>query len=356
MLSQQDRESLSTPERVNIGSYHAWRSQHASEFVVDIDARPLVALIEAAFAGSRVYELMSIQRPGDLLHYLWVDFSGLDQEVINHVSGHVNHKKLFPSKLPVTLKGISFTEFDDCFFWADDDTYPFAVTWLWHRESGYWSEKLPQLLSLTRKMQAGLRGADDFLLKHEISLIDAQKHRRDFLVSPERQAVLSDSVTSQTGLPKDLFQLIGKLIKRDDVQSVSCPFDDFALWRELVAEQVRRARKLSVPPQQALTLNGPDCGLPDVIAGDWGGEIHIPYEGVCEADLFILPKWFNLFPDRAMGSNGSLSKAAGGRMCHYVLSDRDYGELDAATRETYGGWHLYRSKLPYTPKNILGSA
>ena len=100
---------------MNIGSYYGWRSQHASEFVVDIDARPLVALIEAASAGSRVYELMSIQRPGDLLHYLWVDFSRLDQEVINHVSGHVNHKKLFPSKPPVTLKSISFTGFDGCF-------------------------------------------------------------------------------------------------------------------------------------------------------------------------------------------------------------------------------------------------
>lgn len=356
MLSKQDREFLSTPERVNIGSYHAWRSENASEFVVGINARPLVALIEAAFSGSGVYELMSIQRPGDLLHYLWVDLSGLDLDVIQYVEDLVNSRKPFPSKSPEKLASMSFTEFDGCFFWAGDDTYPFAVSWLRHRESAYWSEKLPPLLALTRKMQDELRGADDFLLKHEISLIDAQKHRRDFLASPERQAVLSNSVTAQTELPKDLFQLIGKLIKQDDVQSVSCPFDDFALWRELVAEQVRRAHKLGVPPQQALTLNGPDSGLSHVIAEDWGGEIHIPYEGVCEADLFILPKWFNLFPDRAMGSNGSLSKAVGGRMCHYVLSDRDYGELDAATRETCGGWHLYRSKLPYTQKNILSSA
>lgn len=350
MLSKQDRESLTTPERVNIGSYQAWRSQQTSEFAVGIDARPLATLIDAAFSGSRVYELMSIQRPGDLLHYLWIDLTGLGQDVVNFVGNAARSGPSLRPGVPATMESMPFTEFDACFFWAGDDTNPIAVPWLEHRESAYWSEKLSSLFALTSKMQAGLRDVDDFLLKHEISLIDVRKHRRDFLASPERQSVLLKPAKTQTELPGELFQLIIKLINQDDVQSVSCPFDDFALWRELVTEQVRRSCNFGVPPQQAFELNGPDSGLPDVVAGDWGGEIHIPYEGVCEADLFILPKWFKFSPDGAMGSTGRLSRAVGGRECRYVLCDRDYGELDAATREICCGWNLYRSKLPFIKK------
>lgn len=354
MLSTEERKKLTEPERLPIGRYQTRGTARACEFAVDIDACPLITLMEAASCGSRVYELMSIRRPGDLLHYLWIHLSGVDQEIVEYIGDRIASRKPWPSKPPAPLESLPFVDFDDCFFWAGDDTHPFAATWLNHRESAYWPEKLDVLFALARKLQDSLRATNDFLLQHEIGLIDAQKHRRDYLANIERQAILKNAVSAQTTLPQDLFQLVEELVTREEVQSVSCPFDDFALWRVLVTEQVRRSGKLGMPPQQAFTLSGPDSGLRHVAAKDWGGEIHIPYEGACGGDLLILPEWRNFFPEAAMGSKGRLSSAAR-EPCHYVLTTRDYGELDAATRETCGEWFLYRSRLPYSPSNPLGS-
>jgi hypothetical protein len=91
--------------------------------------------------------------------------------------------------------------------------------------------------------------------------------------------------------PAVIFDVIVELIGRDDVRSVSCPFDDPAIWRALVARQVERARATGLPLQEAFALCGPDSGLNQVPFRDWGGKIHIPYEGACGGDLFILPSW-----------------------------------------------------------------
>ena len=119
----------------------------------------------------------------------------------------------------------------------------------------------------------------DYLLQHEINLIDHKRHRIDYLPSIDRLVSWEVMVGPKTTLEKPLFELICKLIKSEKVQSVSCPFQDYALWRVLVEEQVRRAESTGLPPQQALFLSGPDSGLPHIDASNWGGEAHIPYEG-----------------------------------------------------------------------------
>ncbi len=37
---------------------------------------------------------------------------------------------------------------------------------------------------------------------------------------------------------------------------------------------------------------------------------------------------------------------------HYVLIERDYGELDCAERAVVGDWVLYKSTAPYQPWSI----
>ena len=140
-----------------------------------------------------------------------------------------------------------------------------------------------------------------------------------------------------------LRQTIVELAQRNDVRSISCPFEDSELWRSLVAIQVQRAKTMGVSPEQALRLSGPDSGLPGIAPEDWGGDIHIPYEGAASGDLFILPDWWNFFPDNAQ-AGGSLMSACGGRPCHLVLTAVDYGELDSAHRKVIGDWVLYEAK------------
>lgn len=165
--------------------------------------------------------------------------------------------------------------------------------------------------------------------------------RRDDLQSDRR-----------VSLPKPVFDKIAELIQCDDVRSVSCPYDDHEVWRALVAEQVRRAKHSGLGPQEAFTLCGPDGGLWDTPIEAWGGCVHIPYEGTCGGDLFVLPA-YRRFSAENSEKTGRLSSALGGLCCHYLLTPRDFGELSCATRSSVGDWVLYQSKAPYAPCDPL---
>lgn len=147
-------------------------------------------------------------------------------------------------------------------------------------------------------------------------------------------------------LPAAVIALIGELVTRDNVQSVSCPYNNSKVWRLLVAEQVRRAEKFNKPLQEIFTLAGTDGGF-SFDPRQWGGDVHIPYEGACMADLFIAPKWRNFLRET---NSATLS-----RSYHYLLVSRGFGELDCAVRRDVGeGWMLYESTRPYVKVNVLG--
>jgi hypothetical protein len=355
-LNDKEYQELTKPERVDIGTYRAWGpGWRDCEFVIELDARPLAVLAESAALGSRVYEFLSIRRPGDVLHYLWVRLSTVDDEVIAHVierkKANDSYYRHFPDCLPPVTE-IGFAELDRYFVRDGDDTYPFAGEWRNHRDGRYWWQKADYLLETVVKLQTRLRQTTDFLLQNELRPIEQGRHRYDYEVTVKRRSDVTLEIPLQSELPGDLFQTIANLIKLDTVQSVSCPFTDFALWRLLVTEQVQRAQRLGIAPQKAFTLCGPDSGLRHVSAVDWGGSVHIPYEGVCEGDLFIRPEWRVFRPERAQ-HGGSLAGALRMAQCQYVLTSKDYGELQTAKRTVIGEWVLYESNLPYVPSNPL---
>lgn len=159
---------------------------------------------------------------------------------------------------------------------------------------------------------------------------------------------------AQTKPPQDILDLIVRLAKQENVHSVSCPFTDYGLWCELVTEQVRRSFTQGVRPELALALYGPDDGIPLVhdqfcrVDREWGGDIHIPYEGVCSADLFIQPHWFGFDVDYARIAP-TLSQAVFGvnaeayeKSCTYLLTPwLKLGEFACAKRTVIGDWALY---------------
>jgi hypothetical protein len=150
-------------------------------------------------------------------------------------------------------------------------------------------------------------------------------------------------------LPSELIGFLALVIKRADVQSVSFPSTDERLWRLLVDEQILRARCTGLHLQHAFGLSGPDSGLP-FDAADWGGYVHIPYEGLAEADLIVRPKWRALNLNAAMG-DGPLSGAIGGKPCHHLLVKGLHQQVDSASRTQVAGWTFYTSKRPYEPCN-----
>jgi hypothetical protein len=160
-------------------------------------------------------------------------------------------------------------------------------------------------------------------------------------------------VNQQVKLPPPVVEKVLELIRRDDVRSVSCPYDDPGLWQELIVEQVRRATLTGLPLQDAFTLCGPDGGLWDTPVEALGGYVHIPFEGLCGGDLLLRPTWRRFRMAEGIAT-GRLSTAASVRCCYYVLSPEDFGEVPFASRTEVGDWVMYQSKAPYEPCDVFG--
>ncbi len=177
---------------------------------------------------------------------------------------------------------------------------------------------------------------------------------------------------NQSDLPDKLREFILLMARRDDVNSVSCQFHDRRLWEGLLAEQVRRVKLSGKPPKDAFFLCGPDSGihgvarfhpgLEDMPEVEWftgdtleekmGGDIHIPYEGVCGADVFVYPNWRKIYPEAWQKEGAQLDWATSRKECNHLLIDRDLGEAGCATRiEPCEGWWLYSSTAAYKDCN-----
>jgi hypothetical protein len=351
-LTLPDSALLTEPTPLHVGSY--CEKGQLFEFDVEADARPLSLLIEEAGKGRRVYELLSIERPGDLLNYLWIRVTDGAPRLAEYVAVRYKHARR-PNQPIESVSGLPFTEFDSYFMLDGDDTRPDAEIWRTFCGSAVWRQILTSLLSVVRRRQVTLRQQNDFLIQHEISLKVRGLHHLDFAVKVDRDGQLMPGVPAQGTLPPDLFELIVRLAKQEDVRSVSCPFTDYWLWRELVAEQVRRSIARGLEPKAALSLYGPDGGVPFVhdwlcrADREWGGDIHIPCgEGTCSADLFVQPEYFGFsFAEARVAA--TLSQAvfgadaeALGQACTYLLTPSlKLGEIAAAKRTVVGDWVFY---------------
>lgn len=352
------RARLSHPMRLDAGSYQSWGGAGQQPFVVELDVLPLLVLFEDVGRGARVYEALAIRRPGDILHYLRVR----PLQVQDCVAALFDDDGSSFSIGPASGSGyLSLIKFDSQFFWEGDDTRPEASCWLSYRGEDHWRELLSGLFAVVLELQQVLRQAQDYLARREVTKIDAVSHRQDFAAIVPRRCLAHSLIPDQTRLPHELYRAIDDLVGRDDVQSVSCPVADFWLWRRLVTEQVRRGEQGRLLPQIAFTLSGPDEGLAGIPVEDWGGEVHIPFEGACGADLFIQPGWRKTFPE-ADESGGSLSDvvfytgecAEIGNVCHYLLTKKDMGNLRCASRKEIGeGWILYESNRTYEPNPLF---
>jgi hypothetical protein len=314
-------------------------------------------LFEDATKGTRLYEFMSLSRPGDIYHYLRVrtmDVSeGLSREVQRLKPRWVRSRQQDEwgdGYLPLS-------RFDNLFHWDGDDTTPESRCWLQFRAQRYWESTAVKLLTWVKDRQHTLRGASDWLTQREIGYMDRGIHRRDFIADIERRCMATPLNQDSGSLPACVHLLIDELVTRNNVQSVSAPYKDFKLWRRLCMEQLRRADQTGYSPEEAFPLSGPDGGLWHVPFEDWGADVHIPYEGICMADLYIKPDWRrdSLERDAEGGQLVRIFSSFGyevssGQVCHYVLTPDDLGELKCADRTEVGeGWILYQSKQTYEP-------
>lgn len=344
LITEDEHEYLSTAERHETSYLFSYKDKRKCKIVVDIDAKAIASLAEMAFHGCRVYEFMSIKRPGDLLHYLWVTLIDLDDALIKSIKESVDYKYPYEFDIKQTWTSLPFIYFDECFYLQKDDTALANAAWREHIDNEFWYQKLASLYQLISKLQLRLRNVDNFLLQYEIKLADERKHRRDYFKEVERNCSRGLTDFKIDVDTSNFNKTLVKLIAQDDVQSVSCPFGDVNIWRILVEEQIRRSQKLGLPLQKAFALYGPDEGLND-LPEDWGGYLHVPFEGMCDADVVFLPNW-RVFHIEKADSTCRLAKAISMENCRYLFvpNKRDLGEFACASRKNIGNWMLYCQK------------
>lgn len=357
------RAQLLTPKTLDLGSYTGWGTKPDREqnFIIELDAAPLLVLFQEAALSCRVYELLTINRMGDVLHYLRGRPVEVEASVAEIFTGERQHTQDWLHEAPDFKRwGAGYwplVDFDRQFKLYGDDTPPVEVCWRYFWDAGSWQPYVAGLLDSIRIVQSLLRECDDYLISLEATRLDNGMHPLDFLPTIDRDCRVVKQIPEQVELPRAIFELIDELISGDKVQSVACPFDGFWIWRRLFEEQLKRSSKTNAKPQQAFSLSCADSTQVLAPYSAWGAELHRPYEGYCGADLFIKPKWRNTFPD-ADRDGGSLADIVfyGGEiipsvyLCHYLLTDNDLGELKCATRRDIGdGWVLYENKQPYRP-------
>lgn len=114
MLQDADKQVLIKSTRHIVGRYPRYKPSKMCDFMLSTSATPLAALIDDALNGARVYELMSINRPSDVLHYVMVNFSELDSILLERI------RKSFSSRIyskdAQELTNAYFIEFSGCFF------------------------------------------------------------------------------------------------------------------------------------------------------------------------------------------------------------------------------------------------
>ncbi len=317
-----------------------------SRIIVEVDARPLEVLAEAAALGFRVYELMSIQRIGDILYYLELNIVDINSRIQNMVNSSMNTRGDSKPDYHTVPYRVFDSLFEENIYFAE--TYE-AENWLGHRESSEWKQYLTDLLRVVRVLQKRLRGIDDFLLKHEINLIDNDEHEFDLLDEVTRDSSSKFDLDALSPLPGYLLELISDLITRDDVRTVSCHIKDHRLWRIFTTEQIKRVERTGQPHQEVFGICGIDGrNAYQSLSKQWGGEIHSPYEGVCPSDLFIQSGFCGYDPF-VMESTKQLCAAYG--PCRYYLTQIDHGELDATIKTTHTDWFLYESTAVYKPND-----
>ncbi|MFO1264933.1 MAG: hypothetical protein U1E84_16655 [Rhodoferax sp.] len=316
-------------------------------FRIRLDTEPLADLIRATDDAHRVYELLLIDRPGDVWDYVWV----ILDEVPTRVADQVEHARQdarprredWPHPWPDDR--IPFKVFDRFFYWMGDDTSPEDEAWLNHRDSALMQSFAQQALSIARAAQSRLVW-NDHLLRHVVSRIRSGEHPYCYLdraVARERSRGLPPKEAKHTPA---FYQKLSELLRDSDLASVAYRANgDYRVLRMMATEQRRRANLTGHEAGVAMHLSALVNRKIDNEA--WESRIWFFEEGLAHGDLFI--------EGGGLGGNSirSLVEENYRDPGRFIFSIRDEGEIKGFTKETGDGWVLYRKLNPITRRMAL---
>lgn len=316
-------------------------------FRVRLETGPLADLIRATGNAHRVYELLLLDRPGDVWDYVWVVLEAEPPRVADRVA-RVRQEvqpKGADRTHPWPTDRVPFKVFDRLFGWAWDDTDPEDEAWLNHRDSALMRSFSQQALLLARAAQSRLDW-NDHLLRHVASCVKSGGHPYCYLdrdVAREKSQEMAPNEAQHTA---GFYKKLSELLCDADLTSAAYRADgDYRVLRMMATEQRRRANLTGHDAGNALHLS---ALVNNTVSNEaWDSEIWFFEEGLAYGDLFI----------EGGGLGGGNIKAlveshhrVPGK---FILSWRDEGSLDGFTAEAGEGWVLYTKQSPDTRRMAL---
>lgn len=312
-------------------------------FRVRLESSAVFSLINDAINAHRVYELLIIDRPGDIWDYVSVVIEAAPKDVIERIQRvreSSKHKYAEDYPWPETL--IPFTVFDKLFRWAGDDTEHSDEAWLRQRGSAAMSGYAKQLLGVVRHAQSSLDQHDE-LLQHIVAIAKLQNHPFSCL---SRADAIASSASGKPNPPQHtngFYDKLQELLGDPSLPSVAYRASgDYKVLRMLATEQRKRANHKSLPPKEALQISA----LVNHSTNDaaWDSKIRFQLEGLSPGALHIEGGWLG---------GRTLKQVIDERLREppdcYILSIKDEGDIAGYGKELGDGWVLYRRA-----KNLIG--
>jgi len=331
---------------IDFGEVGFHYSKH--RFRVRLDSRPLTHLIEAAKNAHRVYELLLIERPGDIWAYTWVFPEQLSPRVADRVARlRAEHASRNEGRTDEWPEGaVPFLEFDELFHWAWEDTDPEDSAWLTHRGSSVMQTYAEQSLAIVREAQSRLDG-NDHLLRHIAVRARAGKHPYCYLDRRVAIARCRESIPNEPSFSSAFYEKLDELLRDGDLASIAYRgTTDYRLLRLLATEQRRRAERTGHAVGNALHLSA--LASPALDNEAWESEIWFFDEGLAHGDLCIEEG-----RSRVAATIKELVEVHHRVRGKYILSARDEGEIAGFEKEAGEGWVLYRTRAAYSRRKGL---
>lgn len=307
-------------------------------FRVRLESTAVFDLINAAINAHRVYELLMIDRPGDLWDYVSVAIEAAPKDVVERVQrARESSKHRYAQAYPWPETLVPFSVFDKLFRWAGADTEHSDQLWLRQRSSAAMSGYAKQLLGRVRHAQNSL-GPHDALLQHIVAVAKLHNHPFSCLSRAEAIAYSEHGKPNPTQHTISFYDTLKKLLSDPAVVSVAYrAAGDYSVLRMLATEQRKRANQLSLPPQEALQISA----LVNHSTNDaaWDSKIRFQLEGLRPGALHI--------EGGGLG-NRTIKQLIDEQLrtppeC-YILSIQDEGDIAGYEKESGDGWVLYRAR------------
>ncbi|MBE9610863.1 hypothetical protein [Chitinilyticum piscinae] len=290
-------------------------------------------IYDACELAHRMYELMLLTRPGDLLSYLCVEVDECSdwvrQRVTTYIEQAIQRSNLANDKsvlLPLQV-------FDGFFCWAGDDTPPEDDAWLSYRESEQFSLLLKQWFAEIQAAQTMLAKGDD-LQRHCFYQFKQGTHRLNLLDRKRAIAVVRDA-SAEPNPDSAYFRKICELLDRKDIRSVTTYSGSYAIFRLLCNKQRQEAYRTGLSPGLAFPINTTESFNLGIRCSAWGAQISFYSEGMGRGDLHIASPCHVSINDTPKNLDYLF------KLARYVVCSQSLGTLEGYSVEEGDGWWCY---------------